>query len=62
MASCPNCESTDLVRIDLRPHDGFYRFSSCRTCEHKWWTRPAEEAAVRLPEVIAAVATTGRAR
>lgn len=55
MPACPHCRSTDLVRIDLHPGGGLLRFSACRTCEHRWWKRPSENARVSLPDVLAAV-------
>ena len=54
--ACPNCASTDLVKIELSPGGRPMRFSTCRACEHRWWTEQAAADVVSLERVLAYVA------
>lgn len=59
--ACAKCRSTDLVRIDLSAGAARLRFEACRNCEHRWWTKMAEQVTVELPEVLESVgAAAGR--
>ncbi len=35
--TCPECRSDDLLVVRLTPRDVPMRFSTCRSCEHRWW-------------------------
>lgn len=52
---CPNCSSDDLVAITLNPRDRPLRFTTCRSCEHRWWTDLDGSTGVPLTDVLAEV-------
>jgi formate dehydrogenase maturation protein FdhE len=56
MAHCPNCDSTNLVNVDIKLDAGQLRFDHCRRCEHRWWTDSTASAAVDLGGVLERVA------
>lgn len=51
MDRCPACTSDDLIRIALAPAGRRMLFSTCRACEHKWWTE-GEAVEIGLPDVL----------
>jgi formate dehydrogenase maturation protein FdhE len=57
MQHCPNCQSTNLVNIDIKLEAGPLRFDHCRRCEHRWWTDTAESSSVDLRGVLERVAS-----
>ncbi|MDP8970917.1 MAG: hypothetical protein M3N52_10580 [Actinomycetota bacterium] len=55
MTAC-RCGSANLVEIDLAPAGRPVRFSTCRDCEHRWWSDVAGTGALRLDDVLSLVA------
>lgn len=58
---CPSCagENTTQIQIRLKSEESV-RFSSCRTCEHKWWKYEGESIA--LDDVLSLTAEKQPAR
>ena len=53
---CAKCSSNDLVKIAMTLNGGPVVFCHCRACEHRQWVAP-EDGELRLPEVLAKVAS-----
>lgn len=56
MLHCPACRSDDLVSIGIAPAGRPMTFSTCRSCEHKWWVDATVSVELALQEVLANVA------
>jgi formate dehydrogenase maturation protein FdhE len=54
LAMCPNCDSADLVKVEMAVGEQPVRFSHCRRCEYRWWAD--RDTGSRLP--LADVLTT----
>ena len=54
---CAKCSSTDLVRIAMTLNGGPVTFCHCRACEHRQWVAVDEGSELRLPDVLAKVAS-----
>lgn len=52
MNSCPNCQSSNLVRVEMTLSGGPVRFAHCRRCEHRWWTDPEGNSVLPLRTVL----------
>jgi hypothetical protein len=52
MSACTNCDSTDLVRIEMTLRGGPVGFCHCRRCEHRWWSDAAVGQPLPLAEVL----------
>lgn len=55
-AGCPKCTGADLVRIELTPNGRPLMFTTCRQCEHRWWTDLDGHSVVGLAQVLGMVA------
>ena len=53
---CPSCRSDDLLSIGITPAGRPMTFSTCRSCEHKWWVDATVSVELGLPEVLSSVA------
>ena len=53
---CPNCASHDLIQLNLAPSGRPVCFTTCRSCEHRWWATANET--IDLDEVLGAVAAS----
>jgi hypothetical protein len=56
MRLCPKCHSTNLILVDLTIRSEPLRFTSCRSCEHRWWVDVSADRSLALPEVLERVA------
>jgi hypothetical protein len=56
VSTCGKCKSSDLVQIELTPVGRSVRFSTCRACEHRWWTTSDGDVALELRDVLDLVA------
>ena len=54
---CAKCSSTDLVKIGMTLNGGPVTFCHCRACEHRQWVAADEGSELRLPDVLAKVAS-----
>ena len=54
---CAKCSSNDLVRIGMTLNGGPVTFCHCRACEHRQWMTAEEGNELRLPDVLAKVAS-----
>jgi methyl coenzyme M reductase subunit C len=48
--SCPNCRQGDLITIEMSVGERDITFTTCHSCESKWWLREGE--VVPLTSVI----------
>jgi hypothetical protein len=49
---CAGCGSTDLLEIELTADGSPVRFSTCRDCEHRWWTDLSETTRIGVADVL----------
>lgn len=56
MSQCPSCRSSNLIVVHMTIASDPVQFSSCRACEHRWWTDLRVERQLRLDEVLDRVA------
>lgn len=54
--NCPTCRSDDLVTIGIAPAGRSMTFSTCRSCEYKWWMDATVSVELHLHDVLASVA------
>ena len=40
--SCPNCPQGDLITIEMSVGERDLTFTTCHSCESKWWLRDGE--------------------
>ena len=57
MTACEKCSATDLVKIAMTLNGGPVNFCHCRRCEHRMWASADDGNALRLPDVLAKVAS-----
>ena len=57
MTACEKCSATDLVKIAMTLGGGPVNFCHCRRCEHRMWASADDGNALRLPDVLAKVAS-----
>lgn len=57
MSTCAKCTSQDMVRIEMTLHGGPVTFCHCRHCEHRMWLNAEGGSSLRLPDVLAKVAS-----
>ena len=53
---CPSCRSHDILSIGITPAGRAMTFSTCRSCEHKWWVDATVSVELGLSEVLSSVA------
>lgn len=56
VSQCPGCRSSNLIVVHMTIAAEPVRFSSCRACEHRWWTDLQADRAMPLVEVLDRVA------
>jgi hypothetical protein len=54
---CAKCSSNDLVKIAMTLNGGPVTFCHCRACEHRQWVNGTDSNELRLPDVLAKVAS-----
>ena len=57
MSTCAKCTSQDMVRIAMTLNGGEVTFCHCRHCEHRQWVSADNGNSLRLPDVLAKVAS-----
>ncbi len=56
VSQCPSCRSTNLIVVHMTIGSDPVRFTSCRACEHRWWTDLHADRLLPLDEVLDRVA------
>jgi formate dehydrogenase maturation protein FdhE len=56
MQPCPQCRSINVIIVHMSIGDAPVRFSSCRSCENRWWTDLNARRQLALDEVLDLVA------
>jgi hypothetical protein len=52
MDQCRNCQSSNLVRVEMTLSGGPVRFAHCRRCEHRWWVDSDGNTVLLLQDVL----------